>query len=535
MTAIDRRTLLLSTAAAAAASAAGMRFAFAQTPKDTVVMAKLIDDIISLDPAESFEYSGNEAIANMYDRLIDYDLKDVSKLNGIVAESWGVGADGKTYTFKIRAGLKFASGNPITAADVVYSLQRAVTLNKSPGFILTQFGINKDNAKDTVKAPDAMTVTIQTGEAVAPSFFYYCLTAMVASVVDSKLVMANVKDGDWGNGWLKANSAGSGPFKLVSYRAKEAYTMERNDNAPGEKPKVRRVVVRHVGEPATQLLLVVKGDADYARNLSKDQLDAARKDPNLVVQSALQGSILYMSANQKHSILSKPEVREALKWLVDYEAIEKNILAGQFAVHQSFLPLGFLGALADKPYKLDVDKAKALLAKAGHPNGFETTMDVRSVSPITDVAQAIQASFAKAGIKLSLIPGDGRQVLTKYRARNHDMFIGRWGPDYLDPHTNAQAFAVNTDNSENARSKTLAWRNAWDDAALTKAMLDASRETDIAKRKAMYEAGQRHFQKTSPFIVMFQETENAAHRKTVSGFHIGVSSDGNFYRGIVKS
>jgi peptide/nickel transport system substrate-binding protein len=162
-------------------------------------------------------------------------------------------------------------------------------------------------------------------------------------------------------------------------------------------------------------------------------------------------------------------------------------------------------------------------------------MDVRSVSPITDVAQAIQASFAKAGIKLSLIPGDGRQVLTKYRARNHDMFIGRWGPDYLDPHTNAQAFAVNTDNSENARSKTLAWRNAWDDAALTKAMLDASRETDIAKRKAMYEAGQRHFQKTSPFIVMFQETENAAHRKTVSGFHIGVSSDGNFYRGIVKS
>ena len=535
MTAIDRRSLLISSAALAAASAAGLRTAWGQTPKDTVVMAKQIDDITSLDPAESFEYSGNEAIANMYDRLLDHDLKDVSKLNGVIAESWSVGADGKTYTFKLRAGLKFASGNPITAADVEYSFHRAVTLNKSPGFILTQFGLTKDNVKERVKATDPATVVIQTGEAVAPSFFYYCLTAMVACVVDSKVVMANVKDGDWGNGWLKANSAGSGPFKLVSWRAKEAYTLERNDGAIGEKAKVRRVVVRHIGEPATQLLLITKGDADYARNLIKDQLDAVAKDPNLALQSTRQGGILYMALNQKHAVLSKPEVREALKWLVDYEAIEKNIVAGRYAVHQSFLPIGFLGAVADKPYKLDVDKAKALLAKAGHAAGFEVSMDVRNVAPYPDIAQAVQATFGRAGIKINLIPGDGRQVLTKYRARNHDIFIGQWGPDYLDPHTNAQAFAVNADNSENAASKTLAWRNAWDNGDMTKAMLAAVRETDIKKRAAMYEAAQKEFQKTSPFIIMFQQTESAAHRKNVSGFIIGVNSDGNLYRGIVKS
>ncbi|KJV05746.1 ABC transporter substrate-binding protein, partial [Elstera litoralis] len=111
----------------------------AATPKDTVVMAKQIDDIISLDPAESFEFSGSEAVGNIYDRLLSYDFKDVSIIKGQVAESWAVAEDGLTYTFKIRKGMKFHSGNPVTAADAAYSLHRAVALNKSPAFILTQF------------------------------------------------------------------------------------------------------------------------------------------------------------------------------------------------------------------------------------------------------------------------------------------------------------------------------------------------------------------------------------------------------------
>ena len=162
--------------------------ALAATPKDTVVMAKQIDDIISLDPAESFEFSGSEVTGNIYERLIAYDLKDVSKLKGELAESWSVGADGKTYTFKMRKGIKFHSGNPVTAQDAAYSLQRAVIMNKTPGFILTQFGFTKENAKEKIRATDDQTVVIETGEAVAPTFFYYCLTAVIGGVVDMKTV-----------------------------------------------------------------------------------------------------------------------------------------------------------------------------------------------------------------------------------------------------------------------------------------------------------------------------------------------------------
>src|SRR3546814_4606294 len=117
--------------------------------------------------------------------------------------------------------------------------------------------------------------------------------------------------------------------------------------------------------------------------------------------------------------------------------MESTILAGQYKIHQSFLPEGMLGAIPDQPFSLDVEKAKQLLAEAGYPDGFSITMDVRNTSPTSDMAQTIQSTFAQAGIKVEIIPGDGGQTLTKYRARNHDIYIGQWGPDYQDPHTNA--------------------------------------------------------------------------------------------------
>ncbi len=506
----------------------------AATPKDTVVMAKQIDDIISLDPAESFEFSGSEVVGNMYERLIAYDLNNVSTLKGELAESWSVAQDGKTYAFKMRKGVKFASGNPVTAQDAAYSLQRAVILNKTPGFILTQFGFTKDNAKEKIRATDDQTLVIETGEQVAPTFFYYCLTAVIGGIVDMKTVQSHEKAGDFGNEWLKTNSAGSGPFKLVSWKANDAYVLERNDNYHGQKALPRRVVVRHVPEAASQRLLLEKGDVDYARNLSKDQLDAIKGNPNIALQQGPKGSILYMSFNQKNPNLAKPEVREALKYLVDYDAIEQNILRGSYVVHQAFLPKGFLGALEDRPYKFDLERAKALLAKAGLPNGFSVTIDVRNTSPYIDIAQAVQASWAKAGIKLELIPADGKQVLTKYRARNHEVMINEWGPDYQDPHSNAETFAMNVDNSDNTRSKTLAWRNTWDIPEMTKLTASAVRERDAKKREAIYRELQKEHQKTSPFIIMFQQIEVAAHPKSVDGFVIGPSFENNLYAGIKK-
>lgn len=518
--------------------------ALAETPPDTLVEVFAIDDIISMDPGEAFELSTAEVTTNTYDLLIRLDLDDTSKVKADLAESWTVSDDGLTYTFKLKPGMKFASGNPITAADVAYSFERAVKLNKSPAFILQQFGLTGDNVAEKAKAADELTFVFIVDKAYAPSFVLNCLTATVAAVVDSKLVKEHAApvtpsddykyDNDFGNDWLKTNSAGSGPFKLREWRANEVVVIERNDNYHGEKPPLARVIYRHVKESATQRLMLEKGDADVARNLEPGDLDAVSQNPDLATTSAPKGTVYYISLNQKNETLAKPEVREAFKYLIDYDALGSTILKGIGEIHQTFLPKGVLGYLDEKPYKLDVAKAKELLEKAGLKDGFNITMDVRNTQPVQGVAESFQQTAGQAGIKIEIIPGDGKQTLTKYRARNHDIYIGQWGQDYFDPNSNADTFASNPDNSDESGTKTLAWRNAWDVPELTEKTKAALLERDNTKRAQMYEELQKAVLEDGPFAIIWQQTEVAAYRNDVQNYKLGPSFDTNYVNQVSK-
>ncbi|MDG4873842.1 ABC transporter substrate-binding protein [Mesorhizobium sp. WSM4935] len=530
--------------AGAALSALLVAPAFAVTPADTLVEGFAIDDIISMDPGEAFELSTAEVTGNTYDLLVRLDLSDTSKVKGDLAESWSVSDDGLTYTFKLKPGMKFASGNPITAADVAYSFERAIKLDKSPAFIINQFGITGDNVTEKAKAVDDTTFQFVVDKAYAPSFVLNCLSATVASVVDSKLVKEHVAavtpsadykwDNDFGNAWLKTGYAGSGPYKLREWRANEAVVLERNDNYNGEKAKLARVIYRNMKESSAQRLALEAGDIDVARNLEPNDLDAIAKNADLTTTSAPKGTVYYISLNQKNPNLAKPEVRQAFKYLIDYDAMASTILKGIGEIHQSFLPKGDLGAIDENPFKLDIAKAKELLAKAGLPDGFKVTMDVRTGQPTTGMAESIQQTLGQAGIKLEIIPGDGKQTLTKYRARNHDIYIGNWGQDYFDPNSNAQTFASNPDNSDNAKIKTLAWRNAWDIPDLTKETEAALLEKDAAKRADMYKDLQQKILDTSPFVIIHQQLEVAGLRKNLQGFKLGPSFDTNFVWAVSK-
>ncbi|MCB2134690.1 MAG: ABC transporter substrate-binding protein [Rhodobacteraceae bacterium] len=530
---LHRRTLLAATVAALTAfTAPALR---AETPPDTFIQAWAIDDIISLDPAEIFEFTASEIAGNSYEGLIGYDPMNVADIFGKVAESWEVAADGMSISFKIREGRKFASGNEITAEDVVFSLTRAVKLDKSPAFILTQFGLNADNVDQMVVQTGPYSLDFKMDKAYAPTLVLYCLTATVGFVVDKKVAMEHEANGDFGYEWLKTNYAGSGPFTIREWRANETVVLERNDNYSGDAPAMARVIYRHIPEGATQRLLLEQGDIDVARSLGAEEIDAVRSNPDISIMEGPKGSIYYLGLSQKNEYLSKPEVRQAMKYLVDYQAIADTIMKGKVSVHQAFLPKGFLGALEETPFSLDVAKAKELLAAAGVPDGFNVTMDTRNTPEITGIAQAIQQTMAQAGINIELIPGDGQQTLTKYRARNHDIYIGRWGPDYQDPHTNADTFARNPDNSDDAASKPLAWRNSWDIPEMTAQADAAVLEADANTRAQMYLDIQREHQQTSPFVIMFQEIEVTAMRSNVKGYIVGPSFNDNSFAKVTKN
>lgn len=544
MTMFDKRLKLLATSALLVLTVAAAPQAYAATPADTLVQAWAIDDIITLDPGEAFEISTAEVTANTYSKLVALDPADTSKIVSDIAESWDVSEDGLTYTFKLKPNLTFASGNPITAADVAFSFERVIKLDKSPAFLLTQFGLTGDNVTDKAKAADDSTFVLTVDKPYAPSFVLNVLTATVASVVDKKLVMENAKpvtpteeykyDTDFGNEFLKTGYAGSGPFKIREWRANEVVVLERNDNYYGEKAKLARVIYRYMKESAGQRLALENGDIDVARNLDPNDFDAVAKKDGIATTSAPKGTLYYFSLNQKNPNLAKPEVVEAFKYLVDYDALGETLIKGIGEIHQTFLPTGQLGALEDKPYKLDVAKAKELLAKAGLPDGFTVTMDVRNTQPVTGIAENVQQTLAQAGIKLEIIPGDGKQTLTKYRARQHDIYIGQWGSDYFDPNSNAETFTFNPDNSDEGTNKTLAWRNAWDPKELSAKTAAALLEKDTAKRAAIYEDLQKQVLASGPFVVIFQQTEIAGYSSKVQNYKLGPSFDTNYVNTVTK-
>ena len=482
-----------------------------------------------------FEFTASEILGNSYQPLVGYNVEDVSEIFGVIAESWEVSEDGKTFTFTIRPDMQFASGNPITAADAVFSLQRAIKLDKSPAFILTQFGFDAGNVEEKIRQTGDMTFEFEMDKAYAPTLVLYCLTATVGFIVDKELALEHETDGDFGYNWLKTNYAGSGAFTIREWRANEVVVLERNENYGGDAPPMARAIYRHIPEGATQRLLLEQGDIDIARSLGAEAIAALADNPDIRIESGVKGSIYYLGLNQKNENLAKPEVRQAMKYLVDYGTIADTIMKGRVQVHQAFLPKGFLGALEDTPFSLNVEKAKELLTEAGLPDGFSVTMDTRNTPEITAMAEAIQQTMAQAGIQMELIPGDGQQTLTKYRARNHDIYIGRWGPDYQDPHTNADTFARNPDNSDDAASKPLAWRNAWDIPEMTAEADAAVLESDAKKRAEMYLAIQREHQETSPFVIMFQEIEVLGMRANVHGFVIGPSFNDNSFKHVTKS
>ena len=507
----------------------------AETPRNTFVMARDLADIITMDPAEVFELATGEIMTNVYDRVMMFEPENLQELTGGVTESYAVGEDGKTITFRVRDGLTFHSGNPVRPEDVEFSLERVVKLKKTPSFIVTQFGWNADNVEDLVEVIDDRHVRVTIVEEFSPGLVLNALSAGVASVIDKELVLSHEVDGDLGYEWLKTNSAGSGAFRLRSWKSNETVVLDANPDYRHGAPGVNRVILRHVPEPSAQRLLLEKGDVDLARNLTPDQIKGIAGNPDIRVQGYTKGSVIYLAANASHPIVGNDKVVQAMRHAVDYHGMADSFLAGQFVVHQAFWPSGLWGSYTETPYTLDVDKAKALLAEAGYGDGFEVQIDTLTSSPYPEIAQSIQATLAQVGITTNIVTQEGKTLWPKYRARKHELILARWSPDYVDPHSNADAFAHNPDNRAEAKlTGVLAWRNAWAVDDVNAMAVAARNELDLGKREQLYFDLQKRLQTEGPYVIMFQQNEEVAQRTNVEGYVSGSNYDMTYYRGVTK-
>lgn len=489
-----------------------------QAAGKTLIVALDQSDVKTLDPGRQFEFASSFIDLNCYDTLIA--AKSGTDLNTIVpvlATEWSISKDSKEYTFKLRRDVKFASGNPFTAEDVRFTLVRLKNVKGNPSWMM-------DPLKE-VQVVDPYTVKTILNEPFGD--WLVVLAGPNSGIVDSKLAKEHgasdsptADKDDKAEEWLNQNSAGSGPFVLKGWLRSTAITMERNPNYWGEAPKVAKVEVRDIPSPATQKLQVENGDVDIALNITPDLVATMRGNKNvkIITGQSLDNMYLGMTTNpQIHPELAKKEVRQAIRHAIDYDGIialtNKQAIRGP--VVYSIGILGLTQADADRLNpKLDLKKAKELLAKAGVPNGFKFQLRYGTgPCPVgityDSVAQKVQADLKKVGIEVQLMPDEFGVMMTKYRAKQEQAVISYNTPDYFGPSTWVGQSVLHTWaprlHYDSAKAKDLANR--------------ANSETDPKKRIALYQDLIKLLLDEGPYAMLVQGKVQVVTRANIHGYH----------------
>src|SRR5881296_2037422 len=481
----------------------------------TLVYYADVSDLISLDPAVAYEFSGVLLVHNAYETLVRFEGSDLSTIKAGLATSWEPKDAGSTWdvTFKLKSGVKFASGNPLTADDVVYSMQRAIKLNKSPAFLYTDIAGLKP---ESIKATDPSTVVVTMPKTSSTQTFLVILTFTIGGVIDSKEVKTKETAGDFGSAYLLDHSAGSGPFAVDHWTKNTEVLLKANPNYGGTKPALSGVLFKHVPEPANQQFALEKGDIDIANDLGSEQIAALQGKAGVVTTSASSLLLVYVGMNAMVKPLDNVKVREALRTAVDYDGIVKDLLKGNGKKVQGIVPAGLAGYNEATPFQADVTKAKALLQEAGQTSITLDFLVPTGSAPAgaawSDIAAKLKSDWAKIGVTVNIKQTTTADLLGTYRAQKGQLVMINWGPDYPDPGANVNPFT-------DYKAKSIAYRNGWDDATIATKAHEAELISDPAKRVAAYKEITDYVLHNGPYVVLYQPTELFGLRSNVKGFN----------------
>jgi peptide/nickel transport system substrate-binding protein len=480
--------------------------AVVQIPRDVLIIGRDTGDAVSLDPAQAFEFTSVWAVDQVYETLVNFS-RDLSRAEPGLAESWTFSPDGKTWTFKLRKGAKFHSGNEVDADAVVFSLQRAFKLELEPSFIITMF-IDKP---EDIKALNKDTVEITFKQTMPEVLMTSVLSNPVTAVVDPQVVQAHATvDDPWANKWLSDHDAGAGPFILQKWERNVEIVLEAFPEYYGGKPFFSRIIIKDIPEPTDQLLLLKKGDIDVAMDLLPEQITEVKAIPEIVVSEKPAFQVRYIGMNVSFEPLSHEEVRDAIRFAIDYEAIAKEIMKGAVQIGQTIVPAGMFAHLPATPYYRDIEYAKALMKKAGYENGFKVELMIAPVPPSPDQAAKIKEDLAAINIDVEIKQVLAAQLYETYRAQKHQMVLALWGADYPDPDNLAKAFG-------DFDAKQLAYRNVWKNDRVSALVKQAVIELDPVKRETLYHEIQMIILDEGPYVVLYYPLNQIAMRSNVLG------------------
>ncbi|WP_419736141.1 ABC transporter substrate-binding protein [Pseudomonas sp. COR18] len=521
---------------AAALIVAPMAAVQAKTPADQLIVGMSLVNLFSIDPANAPGLDASGVNANLYDTLVKRDRGNPEQHLPQLAERWDISEDGRQVTFHLRQDVKFHSGNPLTAEDVAWSLYRVMKLNYGLATTWKAYGYSVDNIRSLIRASDDHTLVIDLPQVMDPLLLVDSLaTSPSAVVVDRKTVLAHEKNGDLGAGWLVTNEAGSGPFVLSKWTANDSLLLTRFDGYWAGAAKLKRVVVRHMTESQSLRLMLERGDLDLAYGMAAPDIRAIDGSEKLQVQSLPRGTMYYVALSMKQPEFAKDKVREAVRNLIDYKGLDEQVMPYYGKLNQQPMQLGLQARLPDPGYHLDVAKARQLLAEAGYPDGFSTTIRTLSEPPFIDIAARLQATLAEGGIKASIVPGTGNQVYGAMRARNFEIIVARGAERYPHPYFSLRTFAYNPDNRDDAGLPNFqGWRASFFSPPLNSLIDRAGVERDADRRLELYHQAQTLYdQQVGPIMMISQMTDTVVSAADVKGFS-GDDAEATRYLGVYK-
>lgn len=465
----------------------------------------------TLDPGRVYEATGLTAIHAMYDTLLTFKGSDVSKPVPDIAESYQASADAKTFTFTLRQNAKFSDGSPVTADDVVFSLNRLKNLKGSPAVTIAGLSFAKQDDHTVV-------VTSETPNPNVP----VVLSMPATSILNAKVAQAHgATDGaaaaqaDTAQKYLDGASAGSGPYVLKTYEPNSQVVLEANANYWGTKPKFARVVVRNMDVQTQKLTMSRATGAELALDLSGKLLDGL---PSSLSMTGVQDTIYFLYLNADPAVspaTSNPKFRDALRAAIDYNGVAALYGKGAAPAAGLVAP-AYPGTLpASEAPKQDLAKAKQLLAEAGLTNPsvkfIYPAITYRGVD-LGTVATKVQGDAAQAGIKLELTPEPLTTFLDEMRGGKSAM---GFTPQSLN-YPVADSLVNNM-----APGQPTALRAGWTveraDPAVVTAGQKVTAALDPAARAAAMQDWQRAMNANSPFIVLVSNSGMVVSTKSLSG------------------
>ncbi|WP_341892530.1 ABC transporter substrate-binding protein [Variovorax sp. YR752] len=519
---MDRRRFIQSGSAAAALGALPIAAQSQARPKDVLVVANEFGPN-SLDIHTVGANRPSYGVSWLcYDRLMTYGKKtlpdgrvvyDRNKLEPELAESWQIAPDGNSVTFKLRKNSRFHDGTPVTAKDVKWSFDRAVSVGGFPTFQMAAGSLEKPE-QFVVVDDHTFKVTFLRRDKLTMND----LAVPVPCIFNSELVKKNATAADpWGLTWTRNNTAGGGAFKVEAFRPGQEIVYVRFDDwKSGALPKLRRIVQREVPNAGNRRALLLKGDIDITYDLPpKDFSELSKEGAAVKVTSTpIENAMFYLGMNTTKAPFDNPKIRQAVALALPYDKMFDNALYGR-AIKLYGAPSAKVTSTAwPQPtgYKTDIAKAKALMAEAGAGAGFETTIsfDLGSGTTSEPMAILIQESLAQIGIKAQInkIPGaTWRAALLK---KDMPMVINRFG-GWLDF---PEYFFFWCYHGQNAVFNTMSYQNAKLDKIISNAR--------FAESKTLYDSFVKDMIQIAydevPRVPLFQPTMDVAMQKDVQGY-----------------